>query len=185
MNSALASKSLSPVRLWLARLLIAYERLGLDDLHYEILGLRVPLLRMPVGPGRNVVAVEAIKQCGSPWLPRIEPPLTPGEFLARNERFDLPLVASLQPGSRLQLRAHGSSLNLVDTRGCAVARLSQAACESWRERVQRIEEVRVLALVRRERTDEQPAFRDRCRCDRWEVPLVEVVYRGGSEPTPG
>ena len=31
-----------------------YERLGLDDLHYEILGLRVPLLRMPVAPGRNV-----------------------------------------------------------------------------------------------------------------------------------
>jgi HPr kinase/phosphorylase len=32
----------------------AYERLGLDDLHYEILGLPIPLLRMPVGPGRNV-----------------------------------------------------------------------------------------------------------------------------------
>jgi HPr kinase/phosphorylase len=31
-----------------------YERLGLDDLHYEVLGLRVPLLRMPVAPGRNV-----------------------------------------------------------------------------------------------------------------------------------
>jgi len=31
-----------------------YERLGLDDEHYEILGLRVPLLRMPVAPGRNV-----------------------------------------------------------------------------------------------------------------------------------
>lgn len=31
-----------------------YERLGLDELHYEILGLRVPLLRMPVAPGRNV-----------------------------------------------------------------------------------------------------------------------------------
>ncbi len=31
-----------------------YERLGLDDLHYEILGLHVPLLRMPVAPGRNV-----------------------------------------------------------------------------------------------------------------------------------
>ena len=31
-----------------------YERLGLDDLHFEILGLRVPLLRMPVAPGRNV-----------------------------------------------------------------------------------------------------------------------------------
>jgi HPr kinase/phosphorylase len=31
-----------------------YERLGLDDAHYEILGLPVPLLRMPVAPGRNV-----------------------------------------------------------------------------------------------------------------------------------
>jgi HPr kinase/phosphorylase len=31
-----------------------YERLGLDDAHYEILGLHVPLLRMPVAPGRNV-----------------------------------------------------------------------------------------------------------------------------------
>jgi HPr kinase/phosphorylase len=31
-----------------------YERLGLDDEHYDILGLRIPLIRMPVGPGRNV-----------------------------------------------------------------------------------------------------------------------------------
>ena len=31
-----------------------YERLGLDDLFYEILGLRVPLLKMPVAPGRNI-----------------------------------------------------------------------------------------------------------------------------------
>jgi HPr kinase/phosphorylase len=31
-----------------------YERLGLDDHFYEILGLRVPLLRMPVAPGRNI-----------------------------------------------------------------------------------------------------------------------------------
>jgi len=32
----------------------AYERLGLDDDFYEILGVRVPLIRMPVAPGRNV-----------------------------------------------------------------------------------------------------------------------------------
>jgi HPr kinase/phosphorylase len=31
-----------------------YERLGLDDRHYEILGLQVPLIRMPVAPGRNI-----------------------------------------------------------------------------------------------------------------------------------
>ena len=31
-----------------------YERLGLDDVFYEILGLRVPLIRMPVAPGGNI-----------------------------------------------------------------------------------------------------------------------------------
>src|ERR1700730_18309703 len=31
-----------------------YDRLGLDDEYYEILGLRVPLIRMPVAPGRSV-----------------------------------------------------------------------------------------------------------------------------------
>jgi len=31
-----------------------YERLGLDDASYEILGLPVPLIQMPVAPGRNI-----------------------------------------------------------------------------------------------------------------------------------
>src|SRR5215212_2023716 len=31
-----------------------YERLGLDEVFYDILGLRVPLIRMPVAPGRNI-----------------------------------------------------------------------------------------------------------------------------------
>jgi len=31
-----------------------YERLGLEEIHYRILGLEVPLIRMPVAPGRNV-----------------------------------------------------------------------------------------------------------------------------------
>jgi HPr kinase/phosphorylase len=31
-----------------------YERLGLDGAFHDILGLRVPLIRMPVAPGRNI-----------------------------------------------------------------------------------------------------------------------------------
>jgi len=31
-----------------------YERLGLDDDFHEVLGLRVPLIRMPVAPGRSI-----------------------------------------------------------------------------------------------------------------------------------
>lgn len=48
----------------------------------------------------RTVAIEAIKQCGSPWLPEVEPALRPSELLARNESSDLFLIASLQPGSR-------------------------------------------------------------------------------------
>jgi HPr kinase/phosphorylase len=31
-----------------------YDRLGLDDVQYELLGLKIPLIQMPVAPGRNV-----------------------------------------------------------------------------------------------------------------------------------
>jgi HPr kinase/phosphorylase len=31
-----------------------YERLGLDDVFFDLLGLRIPLIRMPVAPGRNL-----------------------------------------------------------------------------------------------------------------------------------
>jgi len=48
----------------------------------------------------RLTAVEAIKQCGSAWLPLVETPITPREFLARGETFDLPLIASLQNDRR-------------------------------------------------------------------------------------
>jgi 16S rRNA (uracil1498-N3)-methyltransferase len=46
------------------------------------------------------VAIEAIKQCGAAWLPKIEAPMTIENFLARKEKFDLALVGSLQKERR-------------------------------------------------------------------------------------
>jgi 16S rRNA (uracil1498-N3)-methyltransferase len=46
------------------------------------------------------VAVEAIKQCGSAWLPAIEVPVKPKAYLDRGEKFELPLIASLQSDRR-------------------------------------------------------------------------------------
>jgi 16S rRNA (uracil1498-N3)-methyltransferase len=46
------------------------------------------------------VAVEAIKQCGAAWLPKVEAPLTIEQFLARKEKFALSLVGSLQKERR-------------------------------------------------------------------------------------
>lgn len=48
----------------------------------------------------QAVAIEAMKQCGAPWLPRVEEPVTPKEFLAQGEKFDLALVGSLQPDAK-------------------------------------------------------------------------------------
>lgn len=31
-----------------------YDRLGIDETHYETIGVRVPMIRMPVAPGRNL-----------------------------------------------------------------------------------------------------------------------------------
>jgi len=47
----------------------------------------------------EATVIEAIKQCGSAWLPHLEPPMTSAAFLSRSERFDLVLVASLRAGS--------------------------------------------------------------------------------------
>ncbi|HEY9173161.1 MAG TPA: RsmE family RNA methyltransferase [Verrucomicrobiae bacterium] len=46
------------------------------------------------------IAIDSIKQCGSAWLPQIEAPLPLKTFLAHHERFELPLVASLQSDRR-------------------------------------------------------------------------------------
>ena len=46
------------------------------------------------------VAIEAIKQCGAAWLPKIETPMTIEQYLARKEKFDLSLVGSLQKERR-------------------------------------------------------------------------------------
>lgn len=48
----------------------------------------------------RTVAIEAIKQCGSAWLPEVDAPVFVKDFVARAEAFDLSFVASLQSDSR-------------------------------------------------------------------------------------
>jgi 16S rRNA (uracil1498-N3)-methyltransferase len=46
------------------------------------------------------VAIEAIKQCGAAWLPRVAAPQTIQTALAREQPIELPLVGSLQTPRR-------------------------------------------------------------------------------------
>jgi 16S rRNA (uracil1498-N3)-methyltransferase len=46
------------------------------------------------------VAIEAAKQCGQNWVPAVTAPLTPKAFFQSPPRFDLMLIASLQPDAQ-------------------------------------------------------------------------------------
>ena len=46
------------------------------------------------------VAIEATKQCGQNWLPEVATPVTPKAFFDGAPKFDLMLIASLQPGAQ-------------------------------------------------------------------------------------
>jgi 16S rRNA (uracil1498-N3)-methyltransferase len=59
----------------------------------------------PDHPTRKVeqwraVAIEAIKQCGAPWLPELDAPVPPAAFVAARPPCAVMLLASLQPGAR-------------------------------------------------------------------------------------
>jgi len=86
-------------------------------------------------------------------------------------------LAELHPGSLLQVRvSKDGRVELFVGSGLCVARLSVSGSSRWRDKIERVREVRVLAIMRRYRKDEQPEYRDRIRCEQWELPVVEFVY---------
>jgi len=48
----------------------------------------------------NQIAIESIKQCGSPWLPAIEAPVSFDKSIQQVPQVDVMVVASLENGSR-------------------------------------------------------------------------------------
>jgi 16S rRNA (uracil1498-N3)-methyltransferase len=48
----------------------------------------------------QTVAIEAAKQCGQNWLPKVDEPRSIKDFFALRPAFDLLLIASLQPDAR-------------------------------------------------------------------------------------
>ena len=50
----------------------------------------------------QLIAVESIKQCGSPWLPQIDAPQRLNDVLRASGRFDLAFVASLRGGRHVR-----------------------------------------------------------------------------------
>jgi HPr kinase/phosphorylase len=73
---------------------LEYDRLGVDDAAYELLGLKIPLIRMPVAPGRNLAIL--VEVAARNQLLRNRGINAARELVAR-------LDASIERASQLQL----------------------------------------------------------------------------------
>ena len=87
-------------------------------------------------------------------------------------------LAALSAGDRLTLLSHQERLQLCDGQGRVVGRLSRQGSAAWLPRLERVVEVRLVAILRRRREDGSQEYRDQYRCALWEVPLVELVWVG-------
>ena len=85
-------------------------------------------------------------------------------------------LAALTPGAELNMINEHGKLSL-QTNGTSIARLSQAGHAVWLNKLQQIERITVIAMLKRHREDGSAEFQSRSKVEEWEVPLVELVYK--------
>jgi ATP-dependent DNA helicase RecQ len=66
---------------------------------------------------------------------------------------------------------------LTTLEGHPVARLSKRAAARWLPYADSIEAIRIIALIHRDRSQTEPEYATSLRCERWEIPLVEIRWR--------
>lgn len=87
-------------------------------------------------------------------------------------------IEALKFGEKISFKHSGDTIELVNKSGVSVGRLSKNAKNKWSNSLMEVEEAKVVAVVRRYKEDNSDeAQKERCRGDRWEVPLVEVKKR--------
>ena len=86
-------------------------------------------------------------------------------------------LCGLHVGDDLRIEPSGDHIMLVEpASGQPVARLSQLGQDTWRPRLASIRSVRILSLCVWRRVDSDAQYRDRCQCDQWELPIVEIAW---------
>lgn len=89
-------------------------------------------------------------------------------------------LARLNTGSRLSMAHNNGKVVLKDKEDRIVAVLSKQAAQFWSSKINAIESVTVLAMIRRYRSDNEEEYQSRCKVGQWELPLVEVVFYDGA-----
>ncbi|GAK54821.1 ATP-dependent DNA helicase, RecQ family [Candidatus Vecturithrix granuli] len=84
-------------------------------------------------------------------------------------------LTNLRTGDAVRLVSSNNGLQVHDNFGFCVTRLSNTANAAWRDKLDTIQHVRVLALIQRHAKDPAEDYRPRIKADHWELPLLEVV----------
>ncbi|MCP4579623.1 MAG: ATP-binding domain-containing protein [Deltaproteobacteria bacterium] len=91
-------------------------------------------------------------------------------------------LAKIETGEPVSLCRNNAKLEIRRQGGECLGRLSNEGANRWRERLDQILAVRVVAMVQRNRDDPDEPFQDRIKADRWEIPVLEIVSRAKSSP---
>jgi ATP-dependent DNA helicase RecQ len=85
-------------------------------------------------------------------------------------------LGRLEAGQSVSFVPHANGVEIHTADGNCVAKLSQEGARKWGQRLHLIDDVRVVALLKRHRDDPQEGFQKRIKTDQWELPVIEVVY---------
>jgi ATP-dependent DNA helicase RecQ len=88
-------------------------------------------------------------------------------------------LACLEAGKNAVFHRNHSGIEIHDMNGCCVGKLSKEGANKWSGRLDQICEVRIVALLKRDRDDPSDDFQDRIKIDQWEFPVLEAVYTPG------
>ena len=93
-----------------------------------------------------------------------------GRFRPRNKIHDA--IRSLQPGDPLKVRTGSTPWELTTRDGALVGRLARKYIP-----LGEVSSARVQAIVIWRREDSEPEYRERMKCDEWEVVVPELTFR--------
>jgi ATP-dependent DNA helicase RecQ len=85
-------------------------------------------------------------------------------------------LACLEAGKNVVFHQNNSGIEIHDADGCCVGKLSKEGANKWSQRLDLICQLRVVALLNRDRDDPSEDFLNRIKVDQWELPVLEAVY---------
>ena len=83
-------------------------------------------------------------------------------------------LASLKAGDAVEFQKNGPHIAIVNADG-PIAMLSRPGSARWETCLDRIVSARLVEVVQRQASQSATQWRAALRCDRWNVPIVDVI----------